>query len=445
MKKLNNSGLAHLGMTLVLLGVVSVVVFAGYSVFKKQGSGKNEDSDKSQNKISCAPEDEHQWYRTDSTFVVNPKDPDTMYVNVEYKGFYKSTDGGKSWIKKVNGIFTENIDEKTGKDCFGEYPAAIIDPEDPERLLLAGSGSPGTLKDLNAKGGGIYETTDGGENWKQKIKTDMNAYATHALTFKPGDSQVYYYGSSAAPASYLEADQDKIFVTKGIVYRTKDNGKNWDELPTGFIKNTRAIQVMVDPNNTDKISVATNVMIRQNNGPNTIANEQMGLLQTTDGGKTWKRADDLPSGYQAAMDVTSSPTNGDNIFFIPAVSENAQLKSFYSTNGGQNFKQADRSLDLVVYDSNDKSGNTLIGYIWQSQNGPVNSLFKSTDAGKTWKAFGVLPKEIKNVMDQKTRIQNIVLHPKDKNSFFMTGAGGLVWKTTDNGESWTKLLSYDAL
>lgn len=383
-----------------------------------------------------------QWYRTDDTFVVDYMNTDTMYVNVERKGFYKTTDGGKTWEKKVNGIIVDHKDRTTGEKCYGEYPVAIMDPTNNNRILLATSGGGGgTIKDLNMRGGGVYETTDGAETWTQKINNTMNGYTTHALVFNPKNPQEFLYGTAASPASYTEADPNKIWVTKGLIYRTKDNGKNWEELPTGFIKNTRLTSIMIDPNNTNKITAATNVVIRNANGPNTISDEQMGILQTTDGGATWKRIDNLPKGHEASYLTKMSPVDASKMYYISSTNaeQGFNPKNFFSNDGGKTWSESNKVMDLFSY----MKDGRLIGYQWQKTNTKV--LYQSTDNGKTWTSFGTLPGEIKELSDKKTRIHNIVPHPSDKNSFYLSGANGYVWKTTDNGASWSTLLSLEKL
>lgn len=401
-----------------------------------------------QNPIDCKPYDENQWYRTDSTFIINPKEPDTMYVNVEWRGFYKSTDGGQSWAKKVKGIVTDSKDKTTGKNCYTEYPVAVIDPTNPQRLLLATSGGGGgTINDMNMHGGGVYESTDGAESWHQTINTTMNGYVTHALVLDPKNPQTFYYGTAASPASYREADPNKTWVTKGVIYKTSDSGKNWEELPTGIIKNLRLVFIAIDPQDSNKITASGVVMIHNPSGPNSIGDEQIGVIQSLDGGKSWKRIDNLPTGYQATFMAVASTNNSNNMFNIAAVTGGQQQpKSFYSTDAGHHWVESSKNLDLVTYDSFDSSGNTLIGYSWQCQGGPcLKQLYRSVDAGATWTPFGTLPVEIQNIQDQKTMINKIIFHPTQKDTFYMTGANGYVWKTTNGGQSWTTLLSVDKL
>jgi photosystem II stability/assembly factor-like uncharacterized protein len=398
--------------------------------------------------LECNDPIEDQWYRTDNTFVIDHENPDTMYVNVEWKGFHKSTDGGATWTLKTKNIIVDHKDINTGKPCYGEYPVAIIDPNDAQRILLATSGGGGgTLSDQNMRGGGVYETTDGAETWTQKISSTMNGYTTHALVFDPSNSQSFYYGTAASPASYTEADPNKIWVTKGLIYKTPDNGKTWEELPTGFIKNTRLMSIMLDSRNTQKITAATNVILRNASGPNTISEEQMGIIQSLDGGATWKRIDNLPKGYEATYQAGASTANPDLMYFIPSVNGGGKPKNFYSLDGGATWSESNKMMDMFAYDPNDPTGKRMLGYYWQCYGSTTCSktLYESTDAGKTWNTFGTLPAEAQDLENKKSRIQTIVWHPKDKNTFYLTGAGALIWKTTDNGASWTKLLSLEKL
>jgi photosystem II stability/assembly factor-like uncharacterized protein len=390
--------------------------------------------------LECNSPPIDQWYRTDNTFMVDHKNPNTMYVNVEWKGLYKTTDDGKTWTLKVKGIAVDHKDKNTGKPCYGEYPVAIMDPTNNQRILLATSGGGGgTINDINMRGSGVYETTDGAESWHQTINGKMNGQV-NSLTFDPKNPQSFYYGSSSGPASYTEADPNKIWITTGLIYKTPDNGKSWEELPTGFAKGTRLTRIMIDPRDTNKITALTISVTRNAHGPNAVNAEQMGIIKTLDGGKTWKRIDNLPKGHEAGFQIEVNPTNPDQMHYVSSVPE-GKNKGFTSSDGGKTWTESSMVMDVFRYD---KSGR-LVGYQWQAVGAGSKVLYQSSNNGKTWTAFGALPSEIKDFSDKKTRILNIVFHPTDKNTFYMTGANGYVWKTTDGGTTWTTLLSVDKL
>jgi photosystem II stability/assembly factor-like uncharacterized protein len=117
--------------------------------------------------------------------LIHPKDPNTVYAGAlgrlygpsEERGLYKTTDGGKSWNKVLS------VDEWTG----------VIDmrmhPTDPETLLVATwerkrdefdshRGEPPLADGYDAydparkwgAGGGIWKTTDGGKNFRKLTK-----------------------------------------------------------------------------------------------------------------------------------------------------------------------------------------------------------------------------------------------------------------------------------
>jgi hypothetical protein len=77
-----------------------------------------------------------------SAVVVNPSDPEVLYVGTENAGIYKSIDGGISWQPFHDGLGAASIH------------SLVIDPNDP-RTLYAG-----------VILGGVYKTIDGGEQWR---------------------------------------------------------------------------------------------------------------------------------------------------------------------------------------------------------------------------------------------------------------------------------------
>lgn len=406
--------------------------------------------------FACEARSDQEWYRTDRTFVVDHSDPNSMYVSVEYKGIYKSVDGGKTWAQKVKGIKVYANEADKSKGCYGEYPVIRMNPKNNKHLVIALSSGGGAFLDAetpNSQVGGVYQTVDGGETWQLMITNKMNAYVND-VAFDPVDTDTIYYATASIPSSWTDADQNKLFVTKGLVYKTTDKGKNWTELSTGIGKNTGVTAILINSQNPSQINGPTFSAVRQSadgtgtgvsNGKDTTVT-QLGIFNTEDGGNKWNTSYQLP-GNPPIISAVASKNNWNIQYFVPSMQQASGPPKAYATqDGGKTFTASDYK-NVVAFDPFDATGKRAIAYTTLTV-GPASenlTLHESTDGAKTWKKYGVLPKEIQDPNNPKTKVSNIVWHPSEPKTFFLSGAGGLVWKTTDDGKSWNKLLSFDML
>ena len=101
---------------------------------------------------------------------VAPSDPNIIYVGMgdlitggginEGNGVYKSTDAGKTW-------------KHLGLDDTKQIPSILVDPKDPNLVLLAAQGNIHTFTHMR----GVFRSTDGGQNWKQTLYVDSTTGA----------------------------------------------------------------------------------------------------------------------------------------------------------------------------------------------------------------------------------------------------------------------------
>jgi photosystem II stability/assembly factor-like uncharacterized protein len=206
----------------------------------------------------------------------SPVDARVLYVTGFGRGVYKSTDGGKTWSLKNQGItqtqpFAWRLqlasdgtlyvviarrsedgsigNEKDGalyvskdgaehwqkvqlpKDVNGPN-SLTADPKSPQRLYLSTwARASGTHGD----GGGIFLSEDGGHIWRQILDRDRHVYD---VTIDPHDPDVIY-------ASGFESS----------AWRSSDRGEHWSRIPGFNFK--WSYRVIPDPADRNKVYVST--------------------------------------------------------------------------------------------------------------------------------------------------------------------------------------------
>ena len=155
-----------------------------------------------------------------------------------------------------------------------------------------------------------------------------------------------------------------------------------------------------------------------------------------------------------ARNIGSAAMSG-RIAALAAVQEKGRLTLYVgaasggvwrSLNGGTTFKpmfdqQPVQSIGAVAIDpSNPKTVWVGTGEAWTRNSASIgDGIYKSTDAGENWTNMGLKDSE---------RIAKIIVDPKDGNTVYACVPGKLwsdsdergVFKTTDGGTSWTKIL-----
>ncbi len=394
--------------------------------------------------IDCFFENDHT---TKNSLAIDPKNTNILYVGIEGRGIYKSTDGGGTWSKKSKGIIAYPDEKNLPQLCPPDPNRIVIDPANTQRLLLSpGDISTGYVDWPYGETGGIWESLDSAESWHQILKENLNAAGT-SLALDPQDPQIIYFGINSDPATFNEAPIKESLNKKGVLYKTIDGGDTWEELGTGMIPGLQASGIFIEPKNSQNILLLTQAHYHEY-GENYIQEifsyEQFGPMKSADGGKTWvKLAANLPLPFRNPFDGDVAAKNFDHLIVRPFLfgeefPPDVQQKSFYSVDGGNTFKETSTYINIGRYDPHDQEGNHLLGYApWYAD----GDIVESRDAGATWKPLG----QAAEIDNTQVKVTNFVWDPNDFQVIYMSGTQGYVWKSVDSGKSWKVVLSVERL
>jgi photosystem II stability/assembly factor-like uncharacterized protein len=185
--------------------------------------------------------------------VVNPRDPNTVYVaalgaawkSSPERGLYKTTDGGVTWK------LVKFISDKAG------FVDVALDPRDPNIVYAAAWERFRTPYSLHSggPGSGLWKSTDAGATWTE-IKGGgfpEGAKGRIGLAISLSDpNYIYAEVEAAAPSKDGSFVPSRTPAGTGL-YRSTDAGKTWTRTNTADTRPFYYSQVRVDPKNRDRV------------------------------------------------------------------------------------------------------------------------------------------------------------------------------------------------
>jgi photosystem II stability/assembly factor-like uncharacterized protein len=305
--------------------------------------------------------------------VVDPREPDTLYVAASGGGVWKSTDAGDTFAS----VWPADLTQTIGAVAMG-----------PDGTLWVGTGEANPSGGgLTYFGDGVYRSADGGAHWQQMGLRDTGAIGR--ILVDPTDPTRVYVAASGNLSG--TASQ------RGI-YRLDNHGRDWKLVLATPNTTTGGVDLAIDPADHNRV-YATLWDHHRNNGARVYGGVGSGLFRSDDGGDTWTRLQNI-AGPVCSYDQTGSGLASDaslgrigvavapsdpNRVYIVFGSPYGPDKGFYVSNdGGDTFScGAGRPGASGGY-------QWWFGRVWvdpQDENHLFSadvSLRESTDGGASW-------------------------------------------------------------
>lgn len=223
---------------------------------------------------------------------------------------------------------------------------------------------------LGAGNGGVWRTTNAGNNWEPLTDYLVPSLSSGALAIENGNPNVIYYGTGEAVDGILWT-----YLGLGI-YKTTDGGQSWYQL-TGNLPTTgtKVYKIAINPANPDIVFTAMN----------------LGLWRSSDAGSSWTRVVPTQDIAPYCTDVVISPTNPDIVYCAGPNYVNGGIGYRKSTDGGITFNEINDPVFQPVRRTVLAISNSIPNILYATTNIPTEerppytymNIYKSTNGSGT--------------------------------------------------------------
>ncbi len=322
--------------------------------------------------------------------------------------FYMGTTGGGVWKTSDFGNNWYNI-----SDGYFKSPsigAINVYQKDPN-IVYVGTGSDG-LRSNVIVGKGIYRSEDAGKTWEHIGLENVGQIG--AVEIHPNDPNTIYVAAIGQPFKNNEE--------RGL-YKSIDGGKSWDKV-LYLSDSIGIVDVEFAPDDPNTLYAAS---WRTERKPWTIISGSTngGAYKSVDSGKTWNKIDlGIDAQYIGKIDFAVSKSKPNRLFMMIEASEDK----------GGLYKSEDRGISFEHMNNREELVNRPFYYLNVESN-PLNSdiLYSSAnrfmiskDAGKTWKSYSTPHGDN----------HDIWINPSDTSVWIQSNDGGANI-TFNSGKTWT--------
>jgi photosystem II stability/assembly factor-like uncharacterized protein len=319
--------------------------------------------------------------------------------------------------------------QESSSDEEGALRFRFVGPRIGNRIAaVAGvAGDPSTYY-AGAASGGVWKSTDGGNNWKPIFDKEPVA-AIGALAVAPSDPSTIWAGTGEG---WMIRDSD---VMGNGIYKSTDAGKTWARM--GLEESGRMGRIIVHPTNPDIVFAC---VLGRATGPQ----PERGVYRTTDGGQHWERvlfANENVGCSGLAMDGHNPRTLFAGMWQVELhtygeFSGGPGSGVYVSHDGGTKWTRIEQhglphsplgKIDVAVAPSNSNRVFALI------QTNDQGSLWRSDDAGEHWKAVNYQ----RALIGRAGYYIRIAVSPSSDNEVFV--ANSSFHRSLDGGENFKEV------
>jgi photosystem II stability/assembly factor-like uncharacterized protein len=278
---------------------------------------------------------------------------------------------------------------------------------------------------FGAVGGGLWKTTDGGQEWTPVTDGQITSSSVGAVAVSDTNPDVVFIGTGES------CIRGNIQPGDGV-YKSTDAGKTWRHV--GFRDAQNISKIRIHPANPDVVFVAAF-------GQHGVPNEERGVFKSTDGGATWRKVlyrDERTGGVDLWIDMR----NPDVVFAAlwQAYRVEYQMSSggpgsglFKSTDGGETWTEITRNTGLPAEGAIGRIGVSVSGAdsnrvyaLVEHDNG---GLFASDDAGATWRRVN----EERRIRQRAFYYTHVTADPVARDTVYVLNTSA--FKSTDGGRT----------
>jgi len=277
---------------------------------------------------------------------------------------------------------------------------------------------------FGAVGGGLWKTTDGGENWAPVTDGQITSASVGAVAVSESNPDLVFIGTGET------CIRGNIMPGDGV-YRSTDAGKTWTHV--GFRESHGIAKIRIHPTNPDIVFVASF-------GKFSAPSPERGVFKSSDGGRTWRKVlyrDDKTAAIDIAID------RGNPSVMYAALWE-AYRKEYQMSSGGPGsglFKSTDGGETWTEITRNPGLPSGVVGRIGVAVSGANSNrvyalvenekggLFRSDDAGATW----TLVNENRAIRQRAFYYTHVFADPKNADVVYLQNTS--LFRSADGGKT----------